>query len=241
MQRRKWNVVGTCVTIIAVLAIVVTSAVGQAYAADKGGVYIAVKGGYEYKESSGGITDTAAPAVNQNATRRWSDQNGYALGCAIGYNFADMGLPVRAEAEYMYHSQFKFNSVNGTAATSTGLTSTKIGAQTMFANAYYDITTGTAFTPYVGAGLGVAWVNLKVSTNNASSTIDGDHDTLNFAWNVGAGVGYALSDNVVIDLGYRYTDFGDSKSVTDPQLPTVTQKFKDIHSHSALLALRYQF
>ena len=34
-------------------------------------------------------------------------------------------------------------------------------------------------------------------------------DDNNFAWQVGAGVGYALNDNVSLDAGYRYVDYGD--------------------------------
>lgn len=223
---------------MAVLALVAMLAVGSAYAADKGGFYVGVKGGYEYKDKpSSGVSATSQNATNE----KWSDKNGYTIGGAVGYNFAGSGLPVRAEAEYLYHNQFKYFSKNGTGATSTGEFTSKIDIHTVFANFYYDFKTDTAFTPYVGAGLGVAFVNQKVSSTFAGwtpSAHDGDYDATNFAWNVGAGVGYSLTDNIIVDLGYRYTNFGDAKAVSNGG---VEFKAKDLNAHEALLGLRYQF
>lgn len=227
--------------IFAALALVTTLALGTAFAADKGGVYIGVKGGYEYMDhSKGGVTTTNS----QNATNEsWSDKNGYTIGGAIGYNFAGMGVPVRAEAEYLYHNQFKYFANNSTGAGGTGQFSSKIDVHTVFANFYYDIKTSTAFTPYVGAGLGVAWINQKVASTFTGWTVgtdDGNYDTTNFAWNVGAGVGYALTDSVTVDLGYRYTSFGNAKAVSNAA-NSINFRAKDLNSHEALLGLRYQF
>ena len=66
----------------------------------------------------------------------------------------------------------------------------------------------------------------------------GDYDTTNFAWNLGAGVGYSLTDHIIVDLGYRYTSFGDAKKYTSG---TLNFQAKDLDSHEALLGLRYQF
>ncbi len=226
--------------VLATLALVASLAFGTAYAADKGGVYVGIKGGYEYMDrSNGGVATTNG----QNATNESrSDKSGYTVGGAIGYNFAGMGLPIRAEAEYLYHNQFKYSAVNGTAAGSTGEFSSKIDIHTVFANFYYDFKNSTAFTPYVGAGLGVAWINQKVSSTFTgwAATDNGNRDTTNFAWNLGAGVGYSLSDNIVLDLGYRYTNFGSAKAVSNAA-NTVTYRAKDLNSHEGLLGLRYQF
>lgn len=225
------------ISLMMVLALTMALIVGPAYGADKGGFYVGVKGGYEYRDPSGSVGDNAAAATNNNATGKWKDESGYTVGGAVGYNFAGFGVPVRAEAEYLYHDQFKYSATNST----TGAFSSKIDIHTVFANFYYDFKTGTAFTPYVGAGLGVAWINQKVAstfTGWTGSTSDGSYDTTNFAWNVGAGVGYSLTDNVILDLGYRYTNFGDAKKVDNGR---ISFRAKDLNSHEALLGLRYQF
>ncbi len=62
-------------------------------------------------------------------------------------------------------------------------------------NGYYDISMAdSSVTPYLTAGLGFA----SISASN------GGLDATEFAWQLGAGVGFKASENVVVDLGYRY-------------------------------------
>jgi outer membrane immunogenic protein len=228
--------------ILAALALVASLAFGTAYAADNGGVYVGVKGGYEYKDiSKKGVGDSNAAATNNNATNQsWSSGDGGVFGGSIGYNFADMGLPVRAEVEYLHHEGFKYSATNST----TGVFNNKVdNIHTVFANFYYDIKTGTAFTPYVGAGLGVAWLDQKYSstfTGWTAATDNGSKSFTNFAWNLGAGVGYSVTDNIILDLGYRYSNLGETKSVASAN-NRITLGKQDISTHEGLLGLRYQF
>ena len=106
--------------------------------------------------------------------------------------------------------------------------------QSVFLNAYYDIDTGTKFTPYVGGGIGYA--KLKGSISNGGVKLASDSDT-NFAWQLGAGVAYAVNENISVDFGYRYTDMGD---LTANVYPTETFKI-DVDSHELLLGVRYTF
>ena len=65
----------------------------------------------------------------------------------------------------------------------------------VMANGYYDFNTGSAFTPYLLAGLGVINAEIEEAELDADPVIGGQ---------LGAGVGYALSENVIIDLKYKY-------------------------------------
>ena len=86
--------------------------------------------------------------------------------------------------------------------------------------------------PYIMGGLGMAW-------NKADSTAytKGNHK-ISFAWTMGAGIGYRLSECWGLDLGYRYVDLGTAES-----------KFKngdgrikrDVTSHDIMLSARYYF
>lgn len=59
---------------------------------------------------------------------------------------------------------------------------------------------GGAFLPYVTAGLAFA---------NATADYSGDEDTqTHIGWTAGAGVEFAVADNVSLDLQYRFTDYG---------------------------------
>lgn len=59
---------------------------------------------------------------------------------------------------------------------------------------------GGAFLPYITAGLAFA---------NATAEEDGTSDDVtHIGWTVGAGVEFAVADNVSLDLQYRFTDYG---------------------------------
>lgn len=62
---------------------------------------------------------------------------------------------------------------------------------------------GGAFLPYLTAGLAVA------SAHGESFIMGGGEDTqTHVGWTAGAGVAFALSEDLSLDLLYRYTDYG---------------------------------
>jgi len=66
--------------------------------------------------------------------------------------------------------------------------------QTAMVNGYYDIHLG-ALSPYVGAGAGIGFLNIE--------------DEANFAWQVMAGVSFAVSDRVSASVGWTRLDAGE--------------------------------
>lgn len=90
----------------------------------------------------------------------------------------------------------------------------------VMANAYADLVTIAGFTPYVGAGLGVARVSWDRFETRATCTaggaacsgtvyggqsLEGDA-AFRFSYAVMAGVSYAVTDRIKLDAGYRYSD-----------------------------------
>lgn len=132
----------------------------------------------------------------------------FTLGGALaaGYDFwPQYMLPFRAELEVALrgNSETKEDSAWGSSEMTSNST-------TLLANFYYDFHNSSAFTPYVGAGLGLAFnylgVDIKDRSTGLGSSVD-DRST-NFAWQVGAGVAYAFTDNLSVDASYRYLDLG---------------------------------
>jgi len=109
--------------------------------------------------------------------------------------------------------------------------------------AVFGMDTG-AFSPYVQGGIGWAR-NTTKNMKFSSATIDGaTHD--NFAWQIGAGLNYTLSDHWKIDLSYRYLDMGQargSKDFINGVTPaTLKQETRfDLQSHEVMFGLQYQF
>lgn len=102
---------------------------------------------------------------------------------------------VRAEVEYGYNGKVKVSDEDSKSETKS---------QALMLNGYYDFNTGTAFTPYVGAGIGYARLKNTLSDEEVSIS----KSKGNFAWQVGAGVSYAVNSNVAVDLSYRFMDYG---------------------------------
>ena len=102
-----------------------------------------------------------------------------------------------------------------------------------FLNLYYNIPTGIALTPYIGAGVGLAH-NKATLTDDIVKYSKSDWS---FAWQLAAGLNYAITDNWVADLGYRYTDYGKVNIVKENGIKYTTD---NIRMHNVTLGLRYE-
>lgn len=202
--------------------------------------YIEAKLGGDYMEIDK-IKNTSNVAAPAPANKSSVDDVVGVAGIAAGLNFKNLGVPVRAELEYSYHSELSYNaSPTYVGAVAPSTIKSDVDSQTFFMNVYYDFATGTAFTPYIGGGIGVASNHTKatgtVIATGAQATYK--RTQTEFAWNLGAGCAYALTDNWSLSAGYRYLDLG--KVVWgDKTSPELTSK--DITAHEVTLGLRYQF
>ncbi len=138
--------------------------------------------------------------------------------------------------------------VRGTLAAPSGAAfATSVQSLTLMFNAYYDLMQFGGFTPYVGAGVGVAHNDLGSVTFTGdptlSNTLNGA-DKWSLAWSLMAGVGYQISQRVTLDLGYRYIDMGDVRSSRvdssgfngNPPL-----RVDDLTAHEFKVGLRFAF
>lgn len=146
--------------------------------------------------------------VDSDDAKKSKNVGGFRI--AYGAIFPAGDNNVRAEIEYGYNGKVKLNeSWTDEDESISAHSNTK--SQAVMLNGYFDFNTGTAFTPYVGAGLGYA--RLKNTFSLKGDGLDGSISKSkgNFAWQVGAGVSYAVNSNVDIDLAYRFMDYGKVK------------------------------
>ena len=116
------------------------------------------------------------------------------------------------------------------------------------ANAYLDLGTWWCVTPFVGAGVGFSRVSISgftdVNTPNAGVAFGATQSQWNFAWALHAGLAYQVTNNLVVEFAYRYTNLGDGiagdtidfNGNNNFNNPTT---FKDITSHDFKLGLRW--
>lgn len=138
------------------------------------------------------------------------DQYGqFTLGgaLALGYDFwPQQMLPLRAELEFALRGNSETSWDDGGRMREVKGT---WNSTTLFANLFWDFHNDTIMTPYVGAGLGMAFNYAGYDfTDRAGNTFSGDERTTNFAWNVGAGVAFNINDHFTIDAAYRFVGLG---------------------------------
>lgn len=192
--------------------------------AESTGVYVAPKFVMSVQHAEGELSYAGFDLGSEDET---STEAGAAI--AVGYDFSKkFDLPVRAELEFA-----------ATGATSKDVNAygipaeVEIGAKTLLANVYWDIANYNGFTPYVGAGLGLAIVNTEAGALGYS--VD-DNKTV-VAGQIGFGCAYAINEMFSVDLGYRYLMMGNG----EVEYAGVKLESKNINAHQIMLALRMTF
>lgn len=179
--------------------------------------YVSAKLRYSMMDNELKVTDDEGDSFKLSG-----DDNVFGGSIAVGISSAVQGGAIRTELEYNKNAK----------ATSYNIVKIEVKNQSAMFNAYYDINTGSKLTPYIGGGIGIAHLKGSIKVDNFKESKSKN----NFSWQVGAGVSYALTDNVSIDAGYRYTDAGDVKSKDEEEIIKFESK-----SHEFLLGVRYTF
>ena len=160
-------------------------------------------------------------------------RNAYTLGLGGGYKWKWF----RADVTLDYGTQARFQ---GDTATTAGCYSAKIDSYTLLANVYFDLGNWGGFTPYIGAGIGTSHLRTHQYSN---LTITSSNDVApatrwNLSWAAMAGVSYQFTNNLLLDVGYRYLRLGDAVSGTEPMAYTTRTYFRDITAQEVRVGLR---
>lgn len=203
-------------------------------------IYVGAKAGPSFTTASdvhNSTNDVAGTPVGESSD---SDVEA-AFGAVAGVKWnADSMFPVRTEAEYMIRTLYNYHSDPAYRDLGVPMSSdVDLLIQTLLFNAYLDYNNSSAFTPYIGAGIGAAFLSSKLtlhvpSVGNAIKR----NDTVNFAAHVGGGAYWNITENWVLDAGYRFISFGPMEWGDDA---VAGIKSDMIYSHEVLFSLRYEF
>ncbi|MBS0522826.1 MAG: OmpA family protein [Proteobacteria bacterium] len=156
--------------LLAAAALVALPVVAQAQVPQPG-FYIGAEGGLNWLLNTTILSTPVYP------------QTGFAVGGLIGYDF----VGPRVELEGIYRNNQHNASFPGRAI------SNQVGQLGVMANVMYDFAAGSVITPYIGAGVGIAFV-------------DGDSSlgSTQFAYQGIIGLGWNVDTNFRINLDGRY-------------------------------------
>lgn len=179
--------------------------------------------------------------------QHWSVDDTTIFGVGVGYEFNNW---FRADVTAEYRTKAEVRAVGiTTGATTFGDSFTgSIRSVVVLANGYIDLGTWNCLTPFIGAGVGVAFNQLDdfVDTGFAASggTGSGTNPTeTHLAWALHAGLSYAVTQNFTVELAYRYLNFGsitDSVNCVNVCHPD-SFKWDNLTSNDIRLGVRWRF
>lgn len=180
--------------------------------------------------------------------------NAFMGGVGVGYQVNNM-LRTDLTFDYMGSAKFK-GSTKGDGASSgacqnpcTSSDYASMKAFALMANAYVDLATYGRFTPYIGAGIGGAYVNWGNLSNTSCPDAGGACDATvihrgkggwRFSYALMAGASIDVTCNLKADVGYRmrYINGGDMFGFASNGGPG---RDKGLYSHEARVGARYNF
>lgn len=167
----------------------------------------------------------------------------FSLGGGIGYQI-NRYLRTDLTADYWFKSDFRGTSsgiCGGVPCTSTDASSYK--ALLLLANAYVDLGTYHGVTPYVGAGIGgayVMWDDLHNTINGGTDVHEGAK-SWRFAWAIMAGASYCLTERLNLDAGYRFTRIHGGRMFEESGIGVGPGFDKGFNVQEVRAGLRYNF
>ena len=185
------------------------------------GPYVGLKVGAVYLTDS----DLTDPNLAGTVLEVESD-TGFSVGAAVGYGFSN-NFRLEGEISYQSNDVDKINYL-GLSASTTGDST----ALTFLLNGYYDFKNNSPLTPFITGGLGYSKVELNDFNVPGSGLPNINEDDNVFAYQVGGGLAYEMTEKATFDIGYRYF------ATEDPELDTSEVEFQN---HILYLGLRYSF
>lgn len=194
------------------------------------GWYVGAFGGYVWGQGNVEVSDTrfnCDPLFchNFDDVLKGDVGDGWNAGAVLGAHVMDN---LRAEVE-VSHSQLKTNSkldvtvFNGTAfeRAESGNDSDHLSSTFILGNLWFDIPFNDRISPYVGGGAGIAHVNGDFGASNNNGTAENFSATISardwaFAYQLGAGLRFGITDKIMIDAGYRFKGI-DSVNLGNPK------------------------
>jgi opacity protein-like surface antigen len=189
--------------------------------------------------------------------------NGFLLGAAVGAQLTDN---LRAELEVSgarldteTHVEEYVSYGVELGRTNEAADDDKLRELFILANVWFGIPLSSVFSPYIGGGVGVAHVDAEFGVDPFASGMQANDlfsasveaDDWTFAYQLGAGILIGLSENVAIDLGYRFKVISNVE-LDDPEFcggehcyPPVVEfdgdDDFDIHEHVAQIGITFGF
>ncbi len=200
------------------------------------GWYLRGDVGYSFNRSRGADFDRAfaGPTIQRLSFGDRSLKDSFVVGGGVGYQINNH---LRTDLTFDYMAKSKFSGV----APELNRADSAMRAYALMANAYVDLGTYGRITPYLGAGIGGAYVKWDKLSSCGNCEIDGEGNW-RFAYGLMAGASIDVTCNLKADVGYRFRQIGSGSMFgTSGSGLTSGGRDKGITSHEVRVGGRYVF
>ncbi|NTJ43175.1 porin family protein [Agrobacterium larrymoorei] len=171
------------------------------------GWYLRGDVGYSFNKAKSFEFDRAGTVIRSSSS---SMKDSFLVGAGVGYQINNY-LRTDLTFDYMAKSDFRGSAVNAGGTGNDDFRSS-LRAYTLMANAYVDLGTYGRITPYVGAGVGGAYVKwdkftIDTACGGTPCSWEGKGDW-RFAYALMAGASIDVTCNLKADVGYRFRQIG---------------------------------
>lgn len=198
---------------------------------------------------AGGLTDQSftvgASGSTASATQGFTLGSGFSGAAQGGYQFDR----ARLEGEFLWQNFGRNGStftttLPGAAPSTFSLAGTRVDTYSGFLNGYYDFPTKSRLSPYLGAGLGITWVDAAVQSGPGGVVRTPGISQSAFGYLARAGLSYRMGDASALFLQYRYTGssgfhYGGATVTVGGQTFAVPPVSGGLSNHAAELGLRW--
>jgi len=138
-------------------------------------------------------------------------RNAYTNGTSFGLEYINFGTEASVSGDLSAQGANEFNNLLGLSILQAGATEVKeeYATHTFMFNVAYDIEIGDKLDAYLGAGVGISFLNQEISVSNPGFNDSSDDLDTVFSYQFKAGLRYALNEAWCVQGGVRYLDYGD--------------------------------
>ena len=191
---------------VLVAALLLAALPFAACAQNLNGFYVGARGGANWLLNTSANINSSVTVLGRGTGRMSGPvaldfDTGWAAGGFVGYDFVGPRLEIETlyrDNKAMFTGTVPIAGVGNFTFLNTN--TAEVQQTSVMANLYYDFFAKNAFTPYVGAGAGVAFVHTRLTRFGALT----DSDDTEFAYQAIVGVAYKATRNVRISVDGRY-------------------------------------
>lgn len=209
----------TTIKLFAAAAALLTPMISSVIAEEKKGFYTTISAGISNpkEDSENEVLPVIAGVISEVFETEYDpfkieSDSGLKLEAGIGYDFGKSRIEVTYDNSKSEMNTLDLSSLGFDDLSDIRLNGGERSTKSIMVSGFYDIDTDSKFTPYIGGGLGIAFIDTDSWSINEEDFIPivfPSTDQQVFSWQLQAGLAYEINERVDLTTDLTYKDTSD--------------------------------